>query len=152
MKKVTKKQIKETLRTGNATSIFQIAAKCGVNTSNRNEVRRFIENNAPSKKIISAAYKLAYFPDDFKHFRCYRGAYENSPLRMPITDTIRFAKSQKKDGSINTNYGKILIEGNDHIYWASPVYKHSDYNKSVALKNTEKNRNLMCVINAYLMN
>jgi hypothetical protein len=43
-----------------------------------------------------------------------------------------------------------LIEGNNSIYWASPVYKHSDYNKSKALTNNERNREVIRAVNNYL--
>ena len=43
-----------------------------------------------------------------------------------------------EDGTINTNYGKIFIQGNKHIYYAHPYYQHYDYNKHRAMPNTPK--------------
>lgn len=48
------------------------------------------------------------------------------------------------------NYKKILIEGDTHIYWAHPYYKHNDYNKSIWRKNTPENRVKMRIINNFL--
>lgn len=53
----------------------------------------------------------------------------------------------------NKNYGnymKVLIEGNKHIYWASPVFGHQDYNKSIWRDNTAENRRKMVIINNFL--
>lgn len=47
-------------------------------------------------------------------------------------------------------YTKVLIEGNRHIYWADPVFKHKDYNKSIWRDNTPRNRERMRIINNYL--
>lgn len=46
-----------------------------------------------------------------------------------------------------TNYFKILIEGNTGIYYASPVYQHSDYNKSRLFDKSPKNLKLMELFN-----
>lgn len=48
------------------------------------------------------------------------------------------------------NYCKVLIEGNTRIYWAHPLYRHQDYNKSVFGLNTPANRKRMQLINAIL--
>ena len=41
--------------------------------------------------------------------------------------------------SRNTNYLKIFVQGNNHIYLASPFYQHNDYNKSTFCLNTDHN-------------
>ena len=48
------------------------------------------------------------------------------------------------------NYRKVLIDGSTRIYWAHPLYKHQDYNKSVFGLNTPANRKRMQLINAIL--
>ena len=42
-----------------------------------------------------------------------------------------------------TNYLKVLIEGNTGIYYASPVFKHRDYNKSRVFEKTTETLKLM---------
>lgn len=49
------------------------------------------------------------------------------------------------------NYLKVLIAGDSNIYWASPVYQHDDYNKSVWRPKTADNVKKAAVINAYLL-
>lgn len=49
-----------------------------------------------------------------------------------------------------TSYDKVIIEGNRHLYLASPVYRHQDYNKSIFGANTEANRKRAALINSML--
>jgi len=47
----------------------------------------------------------------------------------------------------NTNYFKVLIEGNTGIYYASAAYGHSDYNKSRVFNKTPETLKLMQIFN-----
>ena len=47
-----------------------------------------------------------------------------------------------------TGYFKILIEGNTGIYYASPVYRHRDYNKSRVFEKNTETLKLMRIFNA----
>lgn len=51
-----------------------------------------------------------------------------------LKEIVRVMKKSR-----NTNYLKIFIQGNNHIYLASPIYEHKDYNKSVFCINTDHN-------------
>lgn len=50
--------------------------------------------------------------------------------------------------SKNTNYFKIMIEGNSGIYYASAEYQHSDYNKSRLFEKNEETIKIMNLFNA----
>lgn len=50
-----------------------------------------------------------------------------------------------------TGYYKILIEGNTGVYYASPVYGHSDYNKHRLFDKTEKTLKIMRLFNTVLL-
>lgn len=150
MKKVTKREIANTLRTRNVTKIFRLAHRCGVDASDKGAVHRFIKDNAPSQMVCRSAYRLSYGAADFKNFRCYRGGFENVENKSPISEAIKFARMQKENGWMATSYGKILFIGNRNIYWCHPGYGHADYNKGIALENTPKNRRVANLINAYL--
>lgn len=141
--KVTKSAIVKALRTQNTTEIFKIAKKAGVNVLKKGDVFKFIQEYAPSDKVYRNAYSLSYGSAFFKEQRA-----RSTSINMPVSKAIQFAKQEKKEGT--TNYSKILVIGNSNIYWASPVYKHKDYNKSIAFENTEKNRNVAAVINRFL--
>jgi len=138
-KKVTKAEIKRVLRTENVTNIFRVASKSGVDTSNKMEVLKFIEKNAPSQKVERKAYRMVYLSGKKEIFDW---------VDMPIRDAVRKAKSEKKEGQ--SNYSKELIEGNKNIYWASTSYGHCDYNKSIAMVNNKKSRKAMKLINSFL--
>ena len=47
-----------------------------------------------------------------------------------------------------TGYFKVLIEGHSNIYYASPDYEHSDYNKSRMFAKNDKNLKLMRIFNS----
>ena len=49
-----------------------------------------------------------------------------------------------------TGYFKVLIEGNTGIYYASPVYGHSDYNKSRVFEKNAENLKLMQLFNSII--
>jgi hypothetical protein len=139
--KPTVKQIKEVLRTQNRTAIFKIHnhyLKAGGATTS---VYAFICEYAPNQTVRGNAYRIAFWGKHEKHI-------DLKPLNQPVQDVIHYAKEQAKKGL--NSYTKVLIEGNTSIYWASPVYQHSDYNKSRALENNEKNREVMRVVNNYL--
>jgi hypothetical protein len=47
----------------------------------------------------------------------------------------------------NTNYYKTLIEGHKNIYFASPISKNEDYNKSIFCEKNEKTIKLIELFN-----
>lgn len=133
--KTTKKQIQAVLRTLNRTAIFKIAKQAGVNVTKRAEVCEFIRRYAPTKRISKWAYSIAYTTD--------KKAYSVPAPVLPVANSIRFAKEQRT----SSPYCKVLIKGNANVYWASPVYGHSDYNKSIAFPITEHSDKLIRLIN-----
>jgi hypothetical protein len=145
--KITKKEIHSVLRTMDSTQIFRIAKLSGVDVSKSFNVTKFIENYAPTQRIARAAYRLGMCADHKNQMKAVHGR-----LNQPIRKAVAFAKEQVAKGTHRTSYGKILIEGNSNIYWASPAYGHSDYNKHIAFPNTLRNRKVMQLINAFIAN
>lgn len=142
MKTITKKEIRNELRTLNATKIFRIAKLSGVDVKNRANLYKFIIDNAPTNKVFNSAFALSYGANYAK--KC---VFEKNTTSK-ISKVIRWAMQQKKVGK--NPYSKILVVGNSNIYWASPIYLHQDYNKSIALENNEKNIKLAEIINRFL--
>jgi hypothetical protein len=142
---ITKKRIQAELRTMNPTNIFKIAKMCGVDVSRPVHVMRFVEEYAPTKRIEKAAYGLTLCADHANQLKTVHGR-----LEQPIMNAMAFMRIQINNGTIHTNYRKVLIEGNRNIYWAHPGYRHSDYNKHIAFPNTERNRRVMNLINICL--
>ena len=131
----TKKQIQKVLRTLDRAAIFKIAKLSGCNVANRSEVYKFIQTYSPSKKVTKHAYLIAYLKNKWDYNKPFCGLY--------VSDAVRFAKKQDK----NSPYCKILIKGYTNWYWASPIYKHSDYNRSKAFPINAKNDRLAFLLN-----
>lgn len=68
------------------------------------------------------------------------------PQYAPIKELQQDIEFYRRAG----RYTKRLIIGHTHIYWASPAYGHSDYNKSIFGDNTAKNRRKAELINKLL--
>ena len=64
-----------------------------------------------------------------------------SPVQK-TKELIKFSKDFK-----DSNYFKIMVEGNKNIYFASPIYLHNDYNKSIVFPKNEKTIRLMQIFN-----
>lgn len=134
-------QIQAILRSRNTTEIFKMCAGLGIDVSKRGNVCNFIKEHAPEL----SAYSLSYGAGDFKNMRY---PYQSDLIDNRILNAISHAKQEKADGQ--SNYSKIMVLGHRNIYWASPVFLHDDYNKSIAMPNTEKNRKLATLINKFL--
>lgn len=137
MKKITKKSIELAVRSNDATSLFAMFE------GDRKKVHAAV-SGLSFQKLAKRAYDLAYGKQHKFTYRPEKQIYSKQVC------AILFAKKQVNGCSIKSNYAKVLIEGNSNIYWAHPIYGHSDYNKSRALENTEANRLLAAKINAYL--
>lgn len=72
---------------------------------------------------------------------------QKKAIKAERQNAIEFVELQINDGTINTNYKKVLILGNTNIYFAHPSYQHSDYNKHKAMRNTPQNRKLAKELN-----
>ena len=140
MKNISKTQIQTVLKTLNPTKIFQIAKLFGIDVSYRANVYKFICKYATTKKVEKRAADLSYHSGSFKDKRyCYK------KLNLPIAEVVAYARYQIKT-KVSNNYFKPLVEGNKNIYWGY----HNDYNKSIAMPNTETNRVVMAKINLLL--
>ena len=136
---MTKKEIQRVLRTLNRTAIFKAAKQRGVNVHKKLDVEQFIKDYAPSLRVKRKAWDIAYLNDKADYSRYTPNT---------IGSVFAYAKRQKAEGY--SPYSKMLIVGNNNIYWASPSYGHADYNKSIALPNTARNRRAAALINHYL--
>ena len=136
---MTKKEIQRVLRTLNRTAIYKAAKQHGVNVHKKLDVEQFIKDYAPSLRVKRKAWDIAFLSEKPDYSRYTPNTIESE---------FNYAKLQKAAG--RSPYSKMLIVGNKNIYWASPVYGHADYNKSIALPNTERNRRAATIINHYL--
>ena len=77
------------------------------------------------------------------------GFFMPSKPQNRVLKTISHAKVEMTEK--RGRYSKILIFGDNNIYWASPIYQHADYNKSIAMPRTQKNEKLAYLINRILI-
>lgn len=130
-KQISKKEIERTLRTMDSTKIFALYHRiCGI-IPDRMHVYHFIRNYAPSQRVYRKAYDLAY---NNKHAiqrnniatECLKrhGLYRAN-LRQQVVDALK-----RECQDVTSNYAKRPMMGQTHLYFCSPVYGHSDYNKT----------------------
>jgi hypothetical protein len=96
-----------------------------------------------------------------KHFRglpvsLFRDIVDKKKARELLKDSnysnlrplerIRIMLNQSLSNK-GTNYHKVLIMGNTGIYYASPVYLHSDYNKVRVMDASPRNIRIMELFN-----
>lgn len=145
--KITKKTIAIELKSLDITRTYRIAKICGVNVKNKMDLYNWIKSNAPTEKIKNLAYQMAFESDRKKMVK--KGLFIPSKPQNRVLKTISHAKVEMTEK--RGRYSKILIFGNTNIYWASPIYQHSDYNKSIAMPRTTKNEKLAYLINRILI-
>lgn len=142
---ISKKNIQSVLRTMDATRIFRLVHIIYGGKVERKQVYDFIHEFAPTKKTCYAAYKIAYTGN----------RHQADPMAM-VRASLRFKEQNAKHIAIDClreniargldSYTKRPIMGHTHLYFASPVYQHSDYNKwrSVEIKGNERFCETIC--------
>lgn len=132
MKKITKREITEVIRTCDQTQVFRLYLKLNPTQrklngrSLRYAVAEFIEDYAPTKKTLRWANEVRYY----RRFDFDYQNYENK-FYSRLHDIVEFTKLQVKNPY--SPYAKRPMLGLTHLYFCSPVYGHSDYNKWCAL-------------------
>ena len=144
--KITKKTIATELKSLDITRTYRIAKICGVNLKNKMDIYNWIKSNAPTEKVKNKAYEVAFESNRPKMVK--NGFFIPSPQNR-VLKTISHAKVEMTEK--RGRYSKILIFGNTNIYWASPIYQHDDYNKSIAMPKNPKNEKLAYLINRILI-
>lgn len=105
----------------------------------------FVQKYDGRKRIFRGISHEEYRAMSDKH--CDRVSKNYVPKYEPIKELWRDIEFYIKAG----RYTKRLIVGNKHIYWASPVYGHKDYNKSIFADNTPRNRRKAELINRLIV-
>lgn len=144
-KNIAKKSVWSVLRTMDATQIFRLVHIIYGGKVERKQVYDFIREYAPSNRVYDAAYKIAYTGN----------CHQAEPMAM-VCASIRFQKENEKHIAIQEfrneiargldSYTKRPIMGKTHLYFASPVYQHSDYNKwrAMEIKGNERFCEVIC--------
>lgn len=143
MKKITKKQIiKNYIATRDLTALCRDMKKIGIVT--RHAIYHAFYENYTDKYLR----RCGIYPGTvaYQYLKCDLNEKEREEPNFK--NLLSDMKANKASG----RYMKILIdiEGTEYIYWASPVYRFSDYNKSRWRVKTPENLKKMDIINAYL--
>lgn len=130
--KVTKKEIESVLRNGSVTEIIKVAKLNDYQIEGEHNVYDFILKYAPSNKSYKRATRL------FTYRKCDKYDYSKpSKFISKKVEIVSYLRDQLT-GSHN-NYTKLPFLGHTHLYFCSPVYGHSDYNKwrAIEIKGNE---------------
>lgn len=135
--------IRDVIKSMDATKIFRLYHILYGEKPERSKVKEFIEKFAMTRKVYNAAYMIAY-------------GKPKEEARQMVIYSLQFKKDNAKHLAIEClreniargldNYTKRPIMGHTHLYFASPVYLHGDYNKwrSVEIKGNERFCETIC--------
>ena len=150
-KNITKKQIEEVLRTMNPTQIFRLVHIIYGGKVEKQKVCDFVRQFAPTQKVYNQSYYIAFDQNSCHNpNRKYIYTWDASRQSYEFkTQNIRQYVMHKLRNEIRkprTAYTKRPMMGNTHLYFCSPVYGHSDYNKwqAMPIKGNERFCEVIC--------
>lgn len=137
--KFTKKAFNMALANNDQTKVWHLTAVKIGRTPTRNEVYDLIKEIAITNRDERKAYSMAFNSqrkqrnDAAETMAWYKrgayGQYGNSHYRQKALIMLRRLLTED-----HGNYTKVPMLGHTHLYFCSPVYGHSDYNKVCACK------------------
>ena len=130
----TREEIREIISHGTATDLCKCFVKCTGLKYNRFDAQEFFATFTRSKKQYKRMKDLLYTAEG-KHLQCIDEYDQYYGRRWQCVEELK----RNIRGGLN-NYTKVPVLGYTHLYFVSPYYGHSDYNKWCALpiKGNEK--------------
>lgn len=131
--KFTKKAFCAALKANDQTKVWQLAAVKLGRKPERLEVLHLVEELATTNRDYKKAWAVAFRDNDFRRgafadaIFLKRGGfrqYDDSHYRSVALQMLRRLLTE-----IPSNYTKVPMMGNTHLYFCSPSYGHADYNK-----------------------
>ena len=128
-KTISKKYIQSVIRTKNSTNIYTLYHHIYGGKVDSCKVYDFIKEFAPTQELESSAWSLTLGQErrvrwresyDIRNER----EYHNANIKHEV---LTYFKEQLED--VKSPYAKRPMMGHTHLYFCSPVYGHSDYNK-----------------------
>lgn len=143
-KKITKKRIVEVLRSRDLTKIFQLVHIINGGKINSRDVIHFVHEYAPSDKVWDDIWRgIHCTPNREQKYRnfCRETEFNERNKRHLAMQHLREEIARGTD-----RYTKRPMMGITHLYFASPIYKHRDYNKFAAMeiKGNERFCEVIC--------
>lgn len=136
---ISKKNIQSVLRTMDKTAIWKLVHTIYGGKTTGKQVADFMHEFAPNQTVERHVYDIAYQHNYQDPRRIYdsKGVYEFYMANIKH-EAIQYLKEQLKD--VHSPYAKRPMMGYTHLYFCSPVYGHSDYNKwrCMPIKGNEK--------------
>lgn len=129
-KRITVKKIQSVLRSMEPTEIFRLYVQIYGGKVDRLSVMRFIQKYAPSQKVSELAYYIAFVKntnkpiptDQAKKSFAWKKANEKHLAIEALKEHIEIWRT-------NPAYAKRPLMDNNYLWFCSPVYGISDYNK-----------------------
>lgn len=138
--KFTKKAFRAALKANDQTKVWYLTAIKFGRTPTRKEVHDLIEEVADTISDIRKAYDFSYNSERKRilEIKMRKAEYDNQRIshhipkywrgnvdyRMDALEILRRLLTEKP-----SNYTKVPMMGNNHLYFCSPAYGHKDYNK-----------------------
>ncbi len=142
--KFTKKAFRAALKANDQTKVWHLTAVKFGRTPSKKEVYDLIEEISCTIRDERKAYSIAYHSQrkqrlvaavDMGWFK--RGAYRQYGDSHYRTVALKMLRELHDEN--NGNYTKVPMIGRTRLFFCSPVYGHSDYNKvmTCAIKGNE---------------
>lgn len=143
MKKITKNEIQNVLRTGEVTDIWRTCYKVIGRRPTSMEVYNFVRSYAPTKKIYNMALYFAYVRK-----QRYDNAKRNTDFHFANCRHIAMSMLRQEISAEMTSYTKRPIIWGNSLFFASPIYRQEDYNKKyiMPVKGNERFCELLCSV------
>lgn len=136
-KKFTKKAFRQAIIHNDQTGVWHLTAiKLGKKPT-QNDVYELVSEMATSMKQSNKAYNFAFNPmegsrrhrNGLVEYNTFiqRGGYRQYGVRHYRAEALKMLR-RLVDEPLNS-HAKVPMFGFTHLYFCSPVYKHSDYNK-----------------------
>ena len=146
-KRITVKQIQSVLRGMNPTEIFRLYFQIYGGKVERTDVFKFIKKYAPSQKVSRNAYNIAYAKNSNKPISTDQTrkaiAWKAANAKHLAIEAL---KEHIEVWKTNPAYAKRPMMGNINLWFCSPVYGFSDYNKwmSMPIEGNERFCETIC--------
>lgn len=147
-KNITKNEINSVLRSMDPTQIFRLVHIIYGGKVTRSQVYDFIKDFSPNRKVWNKAWELSHSQKHAEERNDWNNPWKSLQFQAINAKHIAIQALREELARPLDNYSKRPIMGNTHLYFASPVYGHADYNKwrSVEIKGNERFCKLMVTL------
>lgn len=145
-KNISKNEINSVLRSMDPTQIFRLVHIIYGGKVARSQVYDFIKDYSPNRKVWNKAWELSHSQKHAEERNDWSNPYKSIQFKIANAKHIAIQALRDEIARGLDSYTKRPIMGHTHLYFASPVYQHSDYNKwqVMEIKGNEKFCETIC--------